>query len=212
MSFSRQSVVSPSVLKRVLDLFASPTSFHLVSRRPVACVCRQLQMSPFEKKTIVSAENILQSSARCNRCLPFSFCFEPLRKLLLGNSLFSSEILFGQGILQMHLRGEITRNCHALRTSPITHGMVVHRQKTYLSSRLFVSLSPKNKIKVLTTLVFRSHFSKFLQFSESSTSPAIPDGIAKFRESVYNSSGSRRACRQSKTFPGILIFSRVFRS
>ena len=145
-----------------------------------ACVdnCKCLHF--FIKKTIVSAENILQSSARCKRCLPFSFCFEPLRKLLLGNSLFSCEILFGQGILQMHLRGEITRNCHALRTSPI-------RQKTYLSSRLFFSLSPKNKTKVLTTLVFRSHFSKFLQFSESSTSPAIPDGIAKFRESVYNS-------------------------
>ena len=61
-------------------------------------------------------------------------------------------------------------------------------------------------------MVLRSHFSQFLMFCESSTSSAIPDGVAKFLESLCNSSGSRRACWRSKTFPGILIFSRVFRS
>ena len=56
--------------------------------------------------------------------LPLSFCNEPLRKLLVGNSRFSSEILFDQGFLQVHLGGEISRNCHALSTSPNTQGMV----------------------------------------------------------------------------------------
>ena len=92
-----------------------------------------------------------------------------LRKLQLGNSRSSFEIPFGQGILQMHLRGKITRNCHAaMSTSPNTHGMVSHGHKTYLSSGLFLSLLLlKSKVKVLIAMVLRSHNSQFLLFSES---------------------------------------------
>ena len=74
------------------DLFSSPTPFHIVSRRPVACLCGKLQLSLFEQNSI------LQFSDQCKKCLSLSFCYEPLRKLLLGHSRSSSAILFGQRI------------------------------------------------------------------------------------------------------------------
>ena len=72
--------------------------------------------------------------------------------------------------------------------------------------RLFVLLVPKNKMKVLTAMVLRSRFSQFLLFSEYTIMSQ------NFLNHLYNSSRSRRACQQSKTFSGILIPSRVFRS
>ena len=89
-------------LKRILVLgeifFASPTSFHIVSRRPVACVWKTTIVSSWTRPNSLPPKFFLQSSDRCKKmCLLLSFYFEPLRKLLLGNSPFSSEILFGQG-------------------------------------------------------------------------------------------------------------------
>ena len=55
-------------------------------------------------------------------------------------------------------------------------------------------------------MVLRSQFSQFLLFSE------YPIMSPNFVRSLHNASESRRACWQSKTFPGILISSRVFRS
>ena len=97
----------------------------------------------------------------------------------------SSEVSLGQGILQMHLRGEITRKLSCrLSASPSTQSMVSHRHKTCLSSGLFLSLLLlKSKVKVLIARVLRSHYSQFLLYSESSISSAIPDGVAKFLES-----------------------------
>ena len=67
----------------------------------------------FLNKTLLfSAVFILQSFARCKFFSPFSFHYEPLRKLLLGHDT-ALNFRLGQGILQMHLRVEITRNCHA---------------------------------------------------------------------------------------------------
>ena len=62
-----------------------------------------------------------------------------LRKLQLGNSRSSFEIPFGQGILQMHLQGEITRNCHATWVQVrIPKPWLVIDMKLILSSRLFL--------------------------------------------------------------------------
>ena len=58
-------------------------------------------------------------------------------KIQLWNSLRS--VIFCRCISE----GEINRNCHALSTSPNTHGMVSHRHRTYLSSRLFLALTEK---------------------------------------------------------------------
>ena len=57
-------------------------------------------------------------------------------------------------------------------------------------SRLFVLLSSKSKLQVLIAMVLRSHYSQFLLFSESSTPSAIVDDVAKFLESLCNSSES----------------------
>ena len=68
--------------------------------------------------------------------------------------------------------------------------MVCHRHKTISVVRTILSLLLlKSKVKVLLAMVLRSHFSQLL-FSESSTS-AIPDGVAKFLESMFYSSESR---------------------
>ena len=98
--------------------------------------------------------------------------------------------------VQMHLRRETTRNCHALNTSPNTHGTVVLNKGHFPPFRLFVLLLPKNKVKVFTAVILRFHFSQFLLFSE------YPTMLQKIHELLCNSSGSRRACWQSKTlFP-----------
>ena len=99
-------------------------------------------------------------------------------------------------------------SCH-LSTRPKAWSVIYIRLICRLD--VFSSLSLKSKVKVLIAMVLRSHNSQFLLFSESSTSSGIPDGVAKFLESLCNSSGSRRACWRSETFPGILILSRVFR-
>ena len=138
------------------------------------------------KTRLSSAENILQSSARCQNCSPFSFYYEPLRKFcseIHDPTLnFCSVREFCKCISD--LRGEITRNCHLL----------------------------KSKVNVLIAMLLRSHYFQFLFFTESSTSSAIPNSVPKFLDSLCNSSGYRRACCQSsKTFPGKLKLSRVFR-
>ena len=96
------------------------------------------------KTQLLSAENILQSSARCENCSPFSFHCEPLRKLVLGNSRSSSEILFGQGNTDGSPSGDNSElSCH-FSASPNTQGMVSQRHKTYLSSKRFLlALSEK---------------------------------------------------------------------
>ena len=88
----------------------------------------------------------------------------------------------------MHLRGEITRNCHAtLRTSPNTSGMVGHRHETYLSSRLFLLAPTEKQGKSIVC-----NGSSLPLFSIPSVL-RIANDIAKFLESLYNSSESRRA-------------------
>ena len=136
---------------------------------------------------LFSAENILQSSARCKIFRPFSFHCEPLRKLLLGNSRSGSEILFGQGITDASPRGDNSElSCH-LSTSPNSKGMVSHRHETYLSSRLLlIALTEKQGKGIACN--GSSLLSQFLLFSE------FPMGVAKFLEPLCNSSGSRRAC------------------
>ena len=114
------------------------TSFHViltVSRgMPVTKTASVLFL---KKIQLSSAENILQSSTQCKIFSLFSFCYEPLRKLLLGKSLSTSEILFGQGVTDASPSGDNSElSCH-LSTSPNTQGMVSHRHKTLLSSRLF---------------------------------------------------------------------------
>ena len=76
---------------------ASFTSFHIVSRRPVACVYRKLQLSPFEQNPLVFRWKHSSFPLGVGFC-PLPCVTSPLRKLLLGNSQFGSEILFGQGI------------------------------------------------------------------------------------------------------------------
>ena len=69
-----------------------------------------------------------------------------LRKLLLGNSRSSFEISVWSGNFEDTAprwdNSELS--CH-LRTSPNTQGMVSHRHKTYLSSRLFLLLALTEK-------------------------------------------------------------------
>ena len=185
--FSVSLCLSPSVLKRML---ASRWEFlaylHSIPRCPHglpwhACVEKYKRLF-LNKSQLFTAENILQSSAQYKICSPFSFYYEPLRKLLLGNSRSSSEILFGQGITDASRSGDNSElSCH-LNRSPNTQGMVSHRHKTHLSSRRFSSFLLKSKVKVLSPMVFRSHFFQFLLFSESLKSSAIPDGVAKFLE------------------------------
>ena len=112
--------------------FASPTSFHIVSRRPVACVCRKLQLSLLERDPMVFRRKFFSSlPIGVRKC----FCSFPFISSLCAN--FCSEIHHSalkfclvRELLQMHLRGEITRNCHALNTSPKTHSTVSHQHWT----------------------------------------------------------------------------------
>ena len=70
-----------------------------------------------------------------------------------------------------------------LRTNPHIEDMVCRRYKTHFSSRPFLPLTKKqSKVKVLLAMVLRSNCSQFLLFSESLTSSAISDGVAKFLE------------------------------
>ena len=135
-----------------------------------------------------------------------------LRKLQLGNSRSSFEIPFGQGILQMHLQGEITRNCHATWVQVrIPKPWLVIDMKLILSSRLFLlALTEKQGKSIDCNGSSLPPFSipSFLRILDIS---ATPDGVVKFLESLCSSSSSRRACWQSKTFPEIRVFSRVFR-
>ena len=128
-----------------------------------------------------------------------------LRKLHLGNSRSSIEIPLGQGIFADASPREITPNCHALSTSPNTHGMVSHGHKTYFSSWLFLIALTEKQGKGIDC-----NGSSLPLFSVPSVL-RIANDIAKFLESLWNSSESRWACWRSKTFPGILISSRVFR-
>ena len=85
----------------------------------------------------------------------------------------------------MHVRGEITRNCHALSTSPNTHDMVSHRHKTYLLSRLFLLALTEKQGKGIDC-----NGSPFLPFSIPSFL-GIDKDVAKVLESLCNSSESR---------------------
>ena len=78
---------------------ASPTFFHIVSRRPVACVCRKKTafVSSWTRPNSLPLKTF-SSLPLGARIVPLSFCHGPLRWLLLGISRSSSEILFGQGI------------------------------------------------------------------------------------------------------------------
>ena len=60
-------------------------------------------------------------------------------------------------------------------------------------------------------MVLRSHYSQFLLFSESSTSSAIPNGVTKFLEKLLIHQDLVEHVDDQKTFPGVCIFSRVFR-
>ena len=94
-----------------------------------------------------------------------------------------------------------TRNFHATWVQvPVPTAWLVTDIRLLCRLDLFTSLLLNSKVKILIAMVLRSHNPQFLVFSESSTS-AIPDGVAKFLESLSNSSGSSRACWQSKTFP-----------
>ena len=94
-------------------------------------------MSPSEQNPIFLPLKTFSSLQLGVGVLPLSFCYEPLRELLLGNSLFSSEILFGQGIFADVSPSKITRNYHALSTSPNTNGMVGHAHRTLFTVYTF---------------------------------------------------------------------------
>ena len=102
-----------------------------------ACVKNYKRLS-LNKTQLFSTEIILQSSAQCKIFSLFSIYHEPLRKLLLGNSRSSSEILFGHGVTDASTSGDDSESSCHLSTSPNTQGMVSHRHKTHLSSRRFL--------------------------------------------------------------------------
>ena len=79
----------------------------------------------------------------------------------------------------MCLRGEITRNCYASSTIPNTHGMVSHRHKTYLSSRLFLLALTEKQGKSIDC-----NGSSLPLFSIPSLL-RIADDAAKLLESLY---------------------------
>ena len=117
----------------------SPLHSTLSSRLPWHACVEQNYKRPFLNKTqLFSAENTLQSSAQCKNFSPFSFHYEPLRKLLFGNSRSSSEILFGQGITDASPSGDYSELSRHLSTSSNTQCTVSHRHETYLSSGLFL--------------------------------------------------------------------------
>ena len=58
----------------------------------------------------------------------------------------------------------------------------------------------KKQIKVLCALSLRVHFSHFLLFF------ITPNGVVNFLESLCNSSRSRRACLQSKSFEAFQFY------
>ena len=105
--------------------------------------------------------------------------------------------------LQMHLRGEMTRNCHAtLSASPNTRGVVGHKHKTIsVVWTFFVLLLLKSKVKALFAMVLRSHCSQFLLLSES---PMMSPNCLNHR--VIHQDFVEHVDNQ-KTFPGILIVS-----
>ena len=83
-----------------------------------------------------------------------SFYCELLRKLLLGNSRFSSEIVFGRGIFADAYPKRDNSELSCLE------------REHFPPFRLFVLLFPKSNVKVLVAMVLRSHSSQFLLFSE----------------------------------------------
>ena len=108
----------------------------------------------------------------------------------------------GQGITDASPSGDNSElSCFEYKSEYPQAWLVIDRR---LICRLdvFSLLSLKSKVKVLVAMVLRSHYSQFLLFSESPMMSPI---------FLCNFSGSRRACARSKTFPGILTFSRVFR-
>ena len=99
-NFLHQPISSLSVLMSALargeNYIHLSTSFQIV-----LTVSRGIRVENYKrlfvnKTQLPSAENILQSSARCKIFSPSSLNCEPLRKLLLGNSRSGSEILFSQ--------------------------------------------------------------------------------------------------------------------
>ena len=91
---------------------------------------------------------ILSSLPLGVRMLPVSFCHDSTleREILRHCAKFCSEIhdpaLFFRVVrdfffLQMHLRGEITRNYHVLITSLNTRGIMSHRLKTISTVQTF---------------------------------------------------------------------------
>ena len=124
------------------------------------------------------------------------------------NSSHSSKlrlIPFGQGILQIRLRVGSTQNCHALSTSPNTHGMVGHMLWLILSSRLFTSLLLlKKQSNSICCMVLRPTF--LTSFCSQHR---------RWYSQIYwviMSSLKYSSCRlKINNVLGILKFSRVFR-
>ena len=89
----------------------------------------------------------------------------PSSKPLFGSSQSSWKFSIVGEFSQMHLRGRMTRNCHATwSTSPNTNGMASHGLKRISVVQTFSSAYPEKQGK---TIVLHSHFSQFLLFSES---------------------------------------------
>ena len=159
----------------------------------MACVYRKLQLSPFEQNPLVFRWKHSSLPLGVGVLSPSS-CYEPLRKLLLGNSQFGSEILFGQGITDAFPSGDNSElPC-----------LVINKGR-FPPSRLFVLLLPKNKIKVLTAMVLRSHFPQFPLFSECPImSPNSLNHCVIHQDLVEHVDNQKR-------FKEYLIYSRVFR-
>ena len=172
----------------------------LSSRSPVACGCRKLQASLLERDQLSSTENILQSSARCKN-FALSFYYEPMRKLLPALKFYSV-----REFLQMHLRVEITRNCHATWVQvqmPKARSAIDIR--IFVVQTFFLALTEEQDGGVNCN-------GSSLSLVSVPSFLTIPNNVAKFLESLCNSSGFCRACWQSKLFPGKLMSSRVLRS
>ena len=117
----------------------SPLHSTLSSRSLAACVCRKQQASLLEQDPTVFRWK--HSLVFCTVQEIFALFFLLRAFARTSTRKFTVQLcnfVWSGNFLQMHLRGEITRNCHALSTSPNTLDMVSHERKTYLSCRLYL--------------------------------------------------------------------------
>ena len=115
------------------------------------------------------------------------------------------KFLFVSEFLQMYLRGETTRNCHATRAQvPTPTAWSVTDTRDFLSSRLFLLALTEKRGKSTNC--------------NGSSLPPLPipsvlsndNDFAKDLESLWNSSESRRACRVKNVSKNTQILPCIF--